>query len=120
MHTICETRAFQKQAADSGMTSEDIEALASYLAANPDAGDEIKGTGGCRKIRRPLAGQGKRGGCRVITFFTGPDLPVFLLAAFAKNERVDLTQSERNKLVAFTKDIVLSYRQRVVRVEGER
>jgi hypothetical protein len=38
------------------------------MAAKPDAGDEIRGTGGARKIRFAAKGKGKSGGVRVITF----------------------------------------------------
>lgn len=37
-----------------------------YLMDRPDAGDIIKGSGGVRKLRWGLPGQGKRGGVRVI------------------------------------------------------
>lgn len=42
-----------------------------YLAADPMAGDEIAGTGGCRKVRFAGRGNGKSGGYRTITFYTG-------------------------------------------------
>jgi len=38
----------------------------SFIAGNPEAGDLIPGSGGCRKIRWGSAGKGKRGGVRVI------------------------------------------------------
>lgn len=61
-------------------------------------GDVIPGTGGARKVRFVGRGKGKSGGFRVITYFAGTDLPVFLLTLFAKGERVDLTQAERNEM----------------------
>lgn len=36
-------------------------------------------------------GKGKSGGYRVITFFSGTDIPVFLLNVFARNEWADLS-----------------------------
>ena len=38
------------------------------------AGDVIEGTGGARKLRFAGKGKGKRGGFRVITFFSGADI----------------------------------------------
>ena len=35
---------------------------------------------------------------RVITFYSGPEVPVFLITLFAKGEKVDLTQAERNSM----------------------
>ena len=34
----------------------------------------------------------------MITFYSGADVPVFLLNVFAKGDRVDLSQSNRNRL----------------------
>jgi hypothetical protein len=43
-------------------------AWSSWLATHPLAGDLIPGAEGARKVRRGLAGKGKRGGVRVIYF----------------------------------------------------
>ena len=37
-----------------------------------------------RKVRIAAKGKGKRGGGRVISFYTGPDIPVFLLNVFCQ------------------------------------
>lgn len=116
MQTIAQTRGFDRAAADAGMTEDEIEHLCTLLANDPMAGDEIPGTGGCRKLRIAGKGKGKRGGYRVVTFFTGPLLPVFLITVFAKGERSDLTQSEKSSLKQITKAIVETYSTRVVRV----
>lgn len=55
-------------------------------------------------------GKGKSGGYLVITFFTGTDVPVFLLNIFAKNEKTDLKPKERRALKAVLDDIVRVYR----------
>jgi hypothetical protein len=89
------------------------------VARNPLAGSEIAGSGGCRKIRLAGRGKGKSGGYRVVTFYTGVDIPVFLLTAFSKGERENLTKVERNALAQLTRELVASYRGRVVKV-GER
>lgn len=116
MHTVCELTSFRKAAEAAGMSNEEIEDLIRYLADNPAAGDEIKGTGGCRKIRVGLKknNKGKSGGARTITFYTGEDLPVFLLTVFAKNKKVNLKKDERNKLKALTQKIVKEYEKRVL------
>jgi hypothetical protein len=43
--------------------------LQTFLAAQPDDGDVIQGTGGLRKVRWALPGKGKRGGARVIYYW---------------------------------------------------
>jgi hypothetical protein len=115
MHTVSETRAFQRQAADAGMTEAEIAALVTYLAGNPTAGDEMAGTGGCRKVRVAGRGKGKSGGYRTITFYTGPEIPLFLLAVFSKGDRANLNQEERNRLAGLTKAIIAEYRDKVVK-----
>jgi hypothetical protein len=70
----------------------------------------IPGTGGARKIRLAGRGKGKSGGYRVITFYSGGDVPVFLLTVFARGERADLSKAERNALAQLTKLLVDSYR----------
>jgi hypothetical protein len=55
------------------------------------------GVDGIRQYRlqdAPFFRWGKSGGYRVITFFTGTEIPVFLLNIFAKSEKTDLTPVE--------------------------
>ncbi len=43
-----------------GLTDEDRRALESELLENPTEGAIIAGTSGIRRVRRPIAGKGKR------------------------------------------------------------
>ena len=112
MQTVVETPSFQRSAAQAGMTEREIAQLIDYLAANPDSGDEIKGTGGCRKIRMAGRGKGKSGGYGIITFFSGPAIPLFLFYAYSKADRDDLDARQRNALRTITKEIVETYGRR--------
>ena len=47
----------------------------------------------------------------MIYFFHDERVPVFLLTVFAKNERVDLTQAEKNRMKQLTTQLVESYGQ---------
>ncbi len=85
------------------------EALVDHLAHHPLSGDLIPGTGGVRKLRWGLTGRGKRGGARMIYFYHNESLLLFLLTAFAKNTRTDLSQTERNGLRQLTKILIESY-----------
>ena len=58
------------------------------------------------------SGQGKRGGVRVIYYFHDENIPLYLLALFAKNEQADLTMTERKLLSRAVKDLVTYWRQR--------
>lgn len=109
--TVVETPEFIART-DRLMSDEDRQELIDHLARNPTAGDVIQGTGGVRKLRWGLEGRGKRGGARIIYFFHSVDVPLFALTAFAKNERADLSQKERNAFRKLTKLLVETYRGR--------
>ena len=61
------------------MSEDERSAIVDLLAASPEVGDLIPGTGGLRKVRVPLAGRGKRGGARVIYYVYDQRLPIYLL-----------------------------------------
>lgn len=102
------------------MSDEEVAGLVDYLADNPTAGDEIVGTGGCRKVRVAGKGKGKSGGYRTITFYSGVDVPVFLLTVFAKGDKANLTKAERNALGEMTKTLVDEYRKKIVAMRSSR
>lgn len=106
--TVVETPEF-RSATRKLMTEEERAVLVDYLAHNPAAGNLVQGTGGVRKLRWGLEARGKRGGARVIYFFHSADIPLFALTAYAKNERADLSQKDRNDFRQLTKLLVESY-----------
>jgi hypothetical protein len=108
LHTVVETLEFASTARR--LMSEDERArLIDHLARYPDSGAVIPGAGGARKLRWAIGGKGKRGGARIITFYGGRDVPVFLLAAFGKGAKTDLSQAERNELKAVLGQLVEDY-----------
>jgi hypothetical protein len=112
--TVVETQVFASDA-DKLMSQEERRALIWHVAAHPDDGDLMPGTGGARKLRWARTGMGKRCGFRVITFFHDWEMPVFLLAIFAKGERTDLSQAEKNALSGTLKAIVQEYKGKKIR-----
>lgn len=106
--TIVETRAFIARA-ETLMAGEDREALKAMLAADPECGAVMRGTGGVRKVRVALQGRGKSGGARVVYYYRNDAMPLFLLTLFAKNERDNLTQAERNQLATLVRTLVETY-----------
>ncbi len=111
MHTIVETPSYLADAKGAGLSESDRDAIVEMLANDPEAGDEISGTGGARKVRVAGRGKGKSGGYRVITFYSGKDIPVFLLTLYSKGEKANLTKAERNELKSILGDIVKHYRK---------
>ena len=61
MRTVAETSIFIRYAAEIWSEAERQDFI-TFIAANPDAGAVIRGSGGCRKVRWSRAGTGKRGG----------------------------------------------------------
>lgn len=110
--TVVETEEFLKKARNAGMSEEEKQAIVDFISDNPTAGDEISGTGGARKVRFAAKGKGKSGGVRVITFYSGDDIPIFLLSMFAKNEKITLTKGEKNELKKFLGVIAKAYKNR--------
>ena len=108
VQTVILTKAFLNAAEHAGMGNAEREALVDWIAMNPTAGDLMKGTGGCRKVRYRKPGTGKSGGYRVVTFFGGADIAVVLLTVFGKSEKANLTKHERNEIA-----------KRVVQLEAE-
>jgi hypothetical protein len=82
MRTVAETPIFIRYASEIWSEAERQDFI-TFIAANPDAGAVIRGTGGCRKVRWSRAGTGKRGGARVIYFVTVDEV-VWLLIAHTK------------------------------------
>jgi hypothetical protein len=108
LHTVVETPEFWRRA-KSRLSAAELVELINYIAAHPDAGDVMAGTGGARKLRWAVKGKGKSGGVRVITFYSGPPIPVFLLSVFGKGEKSNLSNAERNELRKALRMLVAAY-----------
>lgn len=102
MQTVVETDAYLRDAKDAGMSDDERTAAVDLVAANPETGDVMQGTGGVRKVRLAGKGKGKSGGYRIIYYFGGGDIPVYLPTVFGKGEKANLTQGERNALRSIT------------------
>ena len=71
--------------------------LQATIIADPEAGDLIPRSRGLRKIRWRAGGRGKRGGIRVIYYLVRRE-EVFMLYAYAKSEREDITHDQARLL----------------------
>ena len=93
MITFVEDEQFTK-AADRLLRGDELFALMQKLAAEPEAGDMIPQSGGCRKLRFAARGKGSRGGARVIYFYRSSAGQILLLEIYAKNEKTNLSPNE--------------------------
>jgi hypothetical protein len=112
VQTVVETLGYLSDARTLGISETERASLVAWIAANPEAGDVIEGTGGARRIRFAGKGKGMSGGYRIITLYSGLEIPVFLLNVFAKNEKTDLTPKERNTLKKILTEMVKAYKAR--------
>ena len=93
--TFIHTNEFLKQWKLLGLDDEDLRRLELQILDDPGACPVIKGTGGLRKLRFAVGHRGKRGSVRVcyvdyVVFDT-----VYLITAYAKNRKDDLSQAEK-------------------------
>ena len=104
MHVVVETPGYLRDA-EAIFTAREQEAIVTMVANDPECGELLQGTGGVRKVRVGRGGKGKSGGGRVVYIHHDADHPIFLLAAFAKNEKANLSKAERNELAKFVKTL---------------
>ncbi len=86
------------------------DSIVGMISSDPECGDLIQGTGGFRKVRVGRDNMGKRGGGRVIYILRNEHFPIFLMAAYGKNDKANLTKAERNELPRIADGIFAKYR----------
>jgi hypothetical protein len=109
--SVVETETFMRQI-DAVLSTASREELIGFLAFNPEAGDVVPGTGGVRKVRWAVPGKGKRGGLRVIYYFHNELMPLFLLMAYAKSKKTDLSGAEQTALQKIAEAVRAEYLER--------
>jgi hypothetical protein len=110
MQTVVETPGYLK-AAKVLFTQTERDRIVDMVAANPECGEVMQGTGGFRKLRVARSGMGKRGGARLIYILRNEAFPVFLISVYAKNEKENLSMQERNLLAKRADEIFAKYRR---------
>jgi hypothetical protein len=88
-----ETPVFTRAIVDL-LDDEEYHGLQLALLQRPERGATIRGSGGLRKMRWSLPGQGKRGGLRLIYFWDEATATFYMLYAYPKNEQEDLTAQQ--------------------------
>ena len=73
-------------------------AFEALIIADPNVGDVVRGLGGARKVRVAVPGRGKRGGARFLYFVRLARGRVYVLTAYTKNVRADLTAKQRKRV----------------------
>ncbi|MDF1857063.1 type II toxin-antitoxin system RelE/ParE family toxin [Pseudooceanicola sp.] len=112
--TIAEMGPAKKEL-DAILSESEHDQLVDWLALNPDVGDIIQGANGVRKARWAYGSKGKRGGLRVIYYFRDLNMPIYVLAVYRKNEKLNITATEKRIISQMVDQIVEQWALRRVR-----
>lgn len=89
---------FDKQWKDMGLDDNNLQELQTELLKNPQTGNVIKETGKLRKMRFAFPGKGKSGSARVLYVDFVLAESIYLIFAYPKSEKDNLTDEERNNI----------------------
>lgn len=89
---------FDRQWREMGLNDSDLQNLQTELLRNPQIGNVIKGTGKLRKMRFAFQNRGKSGSSRVLYVDFVVAETIYLIFAYPKNEKDNLTDEERNNI----------------------
>ena len=96
--TFVELPIFRSRWKELGLNDDDLRRLQEELLADPKVGAIMKGTGGVRKMRFAFEQRGKSGSLRVIYVDFEVYEKIFLITAYPKSEKDNLSNSERNEI----------------------
>ena len=104
--TIVSMDSFTKNALKL-MGQDSLNAIIDHIAQLRQLGRIISGSGGLRKMRCAIAGnKGKSSGARIIYYYGGEHMPIYLIAIYPKGKNVSMSGAEKRaakKLVEFIK-----------------
>ena len=100
-----ETPFFTKRWNDLGFNDEDLLKLQIELIEKPKSGRIVSGTGGLRKMRYAFKNRGKSGSVRVCYIDFETYSLFYLIDAYSKNEKDNLSKEERNELKRIIQEI---------------
>lgn len=80
------------------ISDESYQEMQEFLVRLPTAGDLIRGSNGCRKLRWKEKDGGKRGGIRVIYYWLTNDDRILMLLVYSKLATSDLSKAQIKKL----------------------
>ncbi len=112
LHTVAETSPYLRDAKAAGVSEAEQETIIATVSANPEAGDEVVGSGGVRKVRIAGKGKGKSGGYRIMVAFVGSEVPAYILSLLSKGDRETFTDDEIKQMRKVTTAIKSYWAQR--------
>ena len=101
--TFIEVPLFSKRWKEIGLGDNELRELQLMLLKDPESGPVMEGTGGIRKVRFQLENRGKSGSIRVCyTDFAEYEV-TYLITAFEKKEKENLSDDEKTVLKKLVK-----------------
>jgi len=101
------TQVFEEDWKEAGLNDDDLCELENTLLVNPKAGVVIPHLSGGRKLRFAAKDHGKSGGVRVVYVDIVVKEHTYLLLAYPKNIRTDLSSEQKrilNKMISEIKE----------------
>ena len=96
--TFVELPLFRAKWKALGLNDDDLKRLQEEILLDPKTGAVMKETGGIRKMRFAFEHRGKSGSIRIIYIDFEVYEKIYLITAYPKNEKDNLTKAERNEL----------------------
>lgn len=96
--TFVELPIFRTRWKSMGLDDKDLMRLQEELLADPKVGAVMKGTGGVRKMRFAFQHRGKSGSIRVIYVDFEVYEKIFLITAYTKEEKDNLSDTEKAEI----------------------
>ena len=116
--TIAEMGSYQKDA-DVLFKGEEHERLKEFLALHPEFGDVLPDTGDVRLLRWPIKDRGPGPRVRVIYYFRDLNMPLYLIALYAKGERMKIGAAWRAEMKALVCELIAHHSKVWARVIGD-
>ncbi len=98
IRSFVELPLFRSKWENLGLTESDLLRLQETLLSDPKIGAVMRGTGGVRKMRFAFEHRGKSGSARIIYIDFEIYEKIYLLTAYTKNEKDNLTKEEQNEI----------------------
>lgn len=115
IRTFIELPTFSKRWSDLGFSDVELRILQIELLKNPEAGVIMQGTGGVRKVRVAFDKRGKSGSARVCYIDFADAEKIYLLTAYAKQEKGNLSDDEKNNIRKLVKILKSEVSKGVIR-----
>ena len=106
--TLVEMQTYSVDA-DNSFSWDEHEQLKQFLALHPTVGDVIADSGGVRTLDWPLVKASCARGSVVVYYFKDLGTPLFLIALYAENEEIDLSETSRAQMEKLVNELVAEY-----------